>query len=96
MKVILETALNTEMDEHLGYDKHEKSETRKSNPRNGFSKKIMKGEKGEMEIQVPRDRQSSFDPQVIPKGKTRLEGFEDNILSLYARGMTTPGYPRSD
>ncbi len=89
MKVVLETALNAEMDDHLGYERHEKSETRKSNTRNGYSRKTIKGEKGEVELQVPRDRSASFEPQVIPKGKTRLEGFEDSILTLYARGMTT-------
>jgi len=89
MKVVLEQALNSELDEHLGYAKNEKSETRKRNTRNGFSKKTIKGEKGELEINIPRDREASFEPKVIPKGKTRLEGFEDNILALYARGMTT-------
>ena len=89
MKVVLESALNAELDTHLGYDKHEKSKSRKSNTRNGYSKKTIKGEKGEMDIQVPRDREASFEPHVVPKGKTRLEGFEENILSLYSRGMTT-------
>jgi len=89
MKVVLEAALNAELDDHLGYEKNEKAETRKSNTRNGFSQKIIKGEKGEIEISTPRDREASFEPKIIPKGKTRLEGFEDNILALYARGMTT-------
>lgn len=89
MKVVLEQALNAELDDHLGYEKNEKSESRKANTRNGYSKKTMKGEKGEVEIQIPRDREASFEPKVIPKGKTRLEGFEKNILALYARGMTT-------
>ena len=89
MKVVLESALNAELDDHLGYEKNEKSEARKANTRNGFSRKTIKGEKGEVEIQTPRDRDSSFEPKIVPKGKTRLEGFEDNILSLYARGMTT-------
>lgn len=89
MKVVLETALNSELDDHLGYEKNEKSESRKSNTRNGFSKKTIKCDKGEIELTTPRDREASFEPQIIPKGKTRLEGFEDNILALYSRGMTT-------
>ena len=89
MKVVLESALNSELDDHLGYEKNEKSETRKSNTRNGHSKKTIKCEKGEIDITTPRDREASFEPKIIPKGKTRLEGFEDNILALYARGMTT-------
>jgi transposase-like protein len=89
MKVVLESALNAELEEHLGYEKNEKSESRKSNTRNGHSKKTIKSNKGEIELKTPRDREASFEPKIIPKGKTRLEGFEDNILSLYARGMTT-------
>lgn len=89
MKVVLESALNAELDDHLGYDKNEKADSRKVNTRNGYSKKTIKGEKGPIELKTPRDREASFEPKIIPKGKTRLEGFEDNILSLYARGMTT-------
>lgn len=89
MKVILESALNSELDDHLGYDKNIKSTTRKTNTRNGYSKKTIKTDKGCIELDTPRDRDSSFEPKIIPKGKTRLEGFEDNILALYARGMTT-------
>lgn len=89
VKAILESALNAELEDHLGYTKNEKSVSRKSNTRNGFSKKIMKTEEGELNLKTPRDRNSSFEPQIIPKGKTRLDGFEDNILALYSRGMTT-------
>ena len=89
MKTVLETALNAELDDHLGYDKHEKSESRKNNTRNGNSSKTLKGDHGELAIEVPRDRDSSFTPQIVPKGKTRIEGFEDQILALYSRGMTT-------
>lgn len=89
MKVVLESALNTEMDDHLGYPKNEKAEDRKSNTRNGYSRKRIKGEKGEIELKTPRDRDASFEPKIVPKSKTRLAGFEDNILALYARGMTT-------
>lgn len=89
MKTVIETALNSELDDHLGYDKNDKSESRKVNTRNGYSPKAIKGDLGEIEIQNPRDRESSFEPQLVPKHKTRLEGFEEKILHLYARGMTT-------
>jgi len=82
MKVVLETALNSELDDHLGYEKNEKSESRKSNTRNGFSKKTIKCDKGEIELTTPRDREASFEPQIIPKGKTRLEG--SAIKDLYS------------
>ena len=89
MKAILESALNAELEDHLGYEKHEKSKSRKQNTRNGYRKKTIKGELGELELKTPRDREASYEPKIIPKGKTRLEGFEDTILALYARGMTT-------
>ncbi len=75
MKVVLESALNTELNDHLGYFKNIKSEFRKTNTRNGFSKKTIKSEKGELELKTPRDREASFEPQIVPKGKTRMEGF---------------------
>ena len=87
-KSILEATLNAELDTHLGYEKNSKSEERKKNTRNGYSQKTLKTDKGDMEIRSPRDRDSSFEPLVVPKGKTRLEGFEDTILALYSRGMT--------
>ena len=89
MKSILESALNAELNEHLGYNKNEKAEVPRPNTRNGHSLKTVKGDHGEVELEVPRDRNASFQPLVVPKGKTRLEGFENTILTLYARGMTT-------
>lgn len=89
MKSLIETALHAELDNHLGYEKNARSETRKSNTRNGHSPKTIQGDFGEVDIQTPRDRESSFEPQLVPKNKTRLEGFEEKILHLYARGMTT-------
>ena len=89
MKVVLESALNAELDEHLGYERHEKAQQRKTNTRNGKSQKTLKGDHGEVAIEVPRDRSASFSPQIVPKGKTRIDGFEDQILALYSRGMTT-------
>ncbi len=88
MKVVLETALNSELEDHLGYQKNQKAKSPRPNIRNGHSKKTLKGDRGETEIKIPRDREASFSPKIVPKGKTRLEGFEDNILALYARGMT--------
>ena len=94
-KTILEAILNAELDSHLGYKKHSKSAQRRQNTRNGFIPKVLKTDKGDMEIRTPRDRESTFEPLVVPKGKTRLEGFEDTILSLYSRGMTVRDIQRA-
>src|SRR5215469_13508982 len=88
-KAIVERCLETELDTHLGYPKHGRKGSALGNTRNGHSQKMLKGEQGHIEIEVPRDRQSSFEPQLVKKGQTRLEGFDDKILALYARGMTT-------
>ena len=73
---------------HLGHGKNEPVENVAGNTRNGKSKKTLKGEFGELPIEIPRDRQGSFEPQLIAKHQTRWTGFNDKILSLYARGMT--------
>lgn len=88
-KAIIERCLETELDVHLGYPKHGRRGEGSANARNGSSSKKLKGAQGEIEIAVPRDRQTSFEPQLIQKHQTRLDGFEDKILALYARGMTT-------
>lgn len=88
-KAIIERCLETELDVHLGYPKHGQRREGSANTRNGSSRKTLKGAQGEIEIAVPRDRQASFEPQLISKHQTRLDGFEDKILALYARGMTT-------
>lgn len=88
-KAIIERCLETELEVHLGYPKHGRRETSTGNARNGSSRKKLKGTQGEIEIAIPRDRQTSFEPQLVQKHQTRLEGFEDKILTLYARGMTT-------
>ncbi|HEY4354168.1 MAG TPA: IS256 family transposase, partial [Acidobacteriaceae bacterium] len=88
-KAILERDLSAELTTHLGYEKHEASGRNSGNSRNGTSRKQLKGEFGTVEIEVPRDRASSFEPQLLPKGQTRWHGFDHKILSLYARGMTT-------
>jgi putative transposase len=87
-KAVLERALKAELTHHLGYDKHESKGQNRGNSRNGKSKKTLKGEFGSLPIDVPRDRDSSFEPRIVAKGQTRFEGFDDKILSLYARGMT--------
>jgi len=87
-KAVVERALQAELAEHLGHGKHEPVENLAGNTRNGKSKKTLKGEFGELPIEIPRDRHGSFEPQLIPKHQTRWTGFDDKILSLYARGMT--------
>ena len=88
-KELVERALAAELTTHLGYEKHAAEGRHSGNSRNGASSKRLKGEFGTVEIAVPRDRAGSFEPQLVPKGTTRFTGFDDKILSLYARGMTT-------
>lgn len=87
-KAVVERALQAEMAAHLGHGKHEAVANPAGNARNGSSRKTLKGEFGEMPIEIPRDRHGAFEPQLIPKHQTRWTGFDDKILSLYARGMT--------
>src|SRR5690606_39598071 len=82
----IEKMLEGELDAHLGYDKHEKSVT--ANTRNGYSGKTVKTSFGESQIQVPRDRDASFNPMLIPKRQSMVDGLENVIVSLYAKGMT--------
>ncbi|MBX9722387.1 MAG: IS256 family transposase, partial [Candidatus Obscuribacterales bacterium] len=89
LKLTVERAMHAELDEHLGYEKHELSNKTTENSRNGYSSKTLKGNFGEMEIETPRDRNSTFEPQIIRKGQTRITGLDEQILALYARGMTT-------
>src|SRR5215472_14644841 len=88
-KAILERAMNAELTNHLGYEKHDPAGNNSGNSRNGTTAKTVKGEFGEMVVETPRDRNSSFEPQILKKHQTRFEGFDDKIISLYARGMTT-------
>ena len=88
-KAVLERAMQAELSHHLGYSKHDPKGNNSGNSRNGKSKKTLKGDFGSLPLEVPRDRNSTFEPQTVPKGQTRFEGFDDKILSLYARGMTT-------
>ena len=89
VKSILERALQSELTTHLGYEKHDIKGKNSGNSRNGVSTKTIQGEFGQTEIVVPRDRSSTFEPQLIQKGQTRFDGFDDKILAMYARGMTT-------
>lgn len=89
LKLTVERAMHAELDEHLGYEKHDKSTKDCNNSRNGYSPKTLKGNFGEVEIETPRDRQSTFEPQIIRKGQTRITGMDEQILALYAKGMTT-------
>jgi putative transposase len=88
-KALLERAMAAELTHHLGYEKHSPEGQNSGNSRNGKTKKTLKGDFGTLPIEVPRDRNSSFEPRIVPKHQTRFEGFDDKILSLYARGMTT-------
>src|SRR5271170_890832 len=85
---LLERALGGELTEHLGYERCDPAGRGSGNSRNGYSNKTVIGDDGAIEIAVPRDRNSSFEPQIVAKGQTRLDGFDDRIISLYARGLS--------
>jgi putative transposase len=87
-KALVERALQAEMTDHLGHGKNQLVANEAGNTRNGRSKKTLKGDFGELPIEIPRDRAGTFEPQLIGKHQTRWSGFDDKILSLYARGMT--------
>jgi transposase-like protein len=89
VKMTVEAALGAELEEHLGYSKHDPAGRGSGNSRNGTSSKRLKGQHGEVEVNVPRDRASTFEPQFVRKGQTRLTQMDDQILALYARGMST-------
>lgn len=85
----MEKALESELTHHLGYDKHSPAGKGSGNSRNGKSAKTITGDFGKLPIEVPRDRNGQFSPQIIPKYQTRFNGFDDKIISMYARGMPT-------
>jgi len=87
-KALLERALSAELDDHLGYAKSDPKGRKSGNSRNGHGSKKLTGDDGEMEISVPRDRDASFDPKIVKKGQRRFDGFDDKIISMYARGMS--------
>ena len=88
-KAVLERALAEEMTGHLGYDKHDPAGRGSGNNRNGTTGKTVLTDIGAVDLAVPRDRNGTFDPQIVRKGQTRLDGFNERIIALYARGMTT-------
>lgn len=86
-KISVEAALNAELDEHLGYDKHEK--TNSSNSRNGYTRKRLQTKEGQFELNTPRDRDNSFEPALVKKNQRRFTLMDDKILYLYAQGLST-------
>src|SRR5215475_4227309 len=88
-KALVERALNAELTHHLGYEKNQPEGRGSGNSRNGKSRKKLKGDFGEIEIEVPRDRAGKYEPKIVAKHQRRFDGFDDKILSMYARGMTT-------
>mgnify|MGYP003516801140 FL=1 len=83
----LKEMMETEMDDHLGYEKYERSDEK--NYRNGTKSKRVRSKYGEFEVDVPQDRNSSFDPKVLPKRQKDISAIDDKIISMYAKGMTT-------
>jgi len=88
-KRVVERAMQGEMAEHLGYGKHDPEGNNSGNSRNGVSLKTLKGDFGEVEIETPRDRNGEFEPRMVRKNQTRWTGFDEKILSMYSRGMST-------
>ena len=89
VKLTVETALNAELTEHLGYDKHGANKSARGNSRNGNTPKRLKGTHVEVEILTPRDRDASFEPQLVRKHQTRLTRMDDQILTFYGKGLST-------
>lgn len=87
-KMLVERALEAEMTEHLGHDKSSAITNSAANARNGHSGKTLKGDFGDLPLDIPRDRQASFEPQLVAKHQTRWTGFDDKVISLYARGLS--------
>ena len=88
-KALVERCLDTEMEDHLGYEKNDRADDGSENRRNGHSKKTVTNEHGEqIPLDIPRDRHAEFAPQLVKKYQTRLEGFDEKVIAMYARGMT--------
>lgn len=88
-KALVERAMEAEMTEQIGYEKNEQTKKETKNRRNGSTKKTLRSEQGPLQIEVPRDRDGSFEPAIVPKHQREFKGFDDKILSMYSRGMTT-------
>jgi putative transposase len=87
-KALVERALDGELTHHLGYEKHDAAGDNSGNSRNGTSPKTLRGKRGQVHIDVPRDRNAEFEPHLVKKNQTRFDGFDERIISLYSRGMT--------
>lgn len=85
---MFEAMLKGEMNHHLGYETNDKGDKKTENRRNGYGKKTIKTSSGELDISVPRDRDGSFEPQIIPKRQKDVSAIEDKVISMYARGMS--------
>jgi putative transposase len=88
-KALLERALQAEITGHLGYEKNDPAGNKSGNSRNGKSRKTLKGDFGKIELETPRDRNGTFEPKIVERHQTRWTGFDDKILSMYSRGMST-------
>ncbi|CDX02967.1 Transposase, mutator type [Desulfitobacterium hafniense] len=88
-KETLQQVFEAEMDEHLGYKKHDNTGDKIGNSRNGYSKKTIKSRYGATEVQIPRDRNGEFEPEIIKKHETAVNGLEEQIIAMYAKGMST-------
>ena len=86
---LMERMLGAELTEHLGYEPHGEPASQQSNRRNGAARKVLKGNDGAVPIDIPRDRDGSFEPELIQKGQTRIDGMDDKIIGLYAAGLST-------
>ena len=89
VRQVLQTGLEVEMTDHLGYERHDPAGRGSGNSRNGHYPKTVKTEIGEVDLRVPRDRKGSFEPATVRKGQRRLDGLAGNVISLYAKGLTT-------
>ena len=88
-KRLVERALSAELTEHLGYEPHQEPPGGTGNTCNGSTAKTLATEHGPVEVRTPRDRKGTFEPQIVRKGQRRFEGFDDKILALYSRGLST-------
>jgi len=86
-KITIEAALNAELDDHLGYDKHEVSDS--SNSRNGYTSKTIQTENGQFEIDTPRDRNGDFEPKLVKKNQRRMPSVQDKVMHFYTQGLST-------
>ena len=89
VKLTVEAALSAELENHLGYPPHSPLGHHSGNSRNGSSPKILKGNHGEIRLETPRDRLGTFEPEIVKKGQTRMTGMDEQILCLYAKGLST-------